>query len=100
MRKNNNNKTQYTTIHVPVALAELIDALLDSGQFAYASRSEFVKDAIRHSLVEHGFYPNSSWLERTLTDKRLDQHLNKRIKQLKELRSLALQNGDGEEFPK
>jgi Arc/MetJ-type ribon-helix-helix transcriptional regulator len=57
-------KTEYTTIHIPKVLAELIDKLIEHGEFAYSSRSEFVKDAIRRVLEQYGFYPpNSQKLE-------------------------------------
>jgi len=50
---------KYTTVHIPNALAILIDKLIDSGDFAYSSRSEFIKDAIRRFLEYHGHYPQS-----------------------------------------
>ena len=43
MEKNTNRK--YTTVHIPRALAELINKIIENGEFAYASRSEFIKDA-------------------------------------------------------
>ena len=83
---------EYTTVHIPTALARFIDELIDSGEFAYTSRSEFVKDAIRRSLETHGFYPRkpNALLERTLSTEELQKDLNERIKQLKELRSLLV----------
>jgi len=81
---------KYTTIHIPTNLAKLIDNLIDSEDFAYSSRSEFVKDAIRRSLEKHGFYPSSSWLQRALSNPTLLEELTEKIKQLKELRSLSL----------
>lgn len=50
-------KTSYTTVHIPTDLAELIDSMVENGRFAYASRSEFVKDAVRRFLEYHGHYP-------------------------------------------
>ena len=50
---------KYTTVHIPDTLAILIDKLIDSGNFAYSSRSEFIKDAIRRFLEYHGSYPQS-----------------------------------------
>lgn len=58
--KNPAEKTKYTTIHVPVVLANLIDDLVNSGAFAYSGRSEFVKDALRRFLEKHGHYPKHS----------------------------------------
>jgi len=37
-------------------LAVLIDELIECGEFAYSSRSEFVKDAVRRHLEYHGYY--------------------------------------------
>jgi hypothetical protein len=48
--------TKYTTVHIPNVLAILINKLIDSGEFAYSSRSEFVKDALRRFLGYHGYY--------------------------------------------
>jgi Arc/MetJ-type ribon-helix-helix transcriptional regulator len=36
-------KTEYTTIHIPKVLAELIDKLIKNGEFAYSSRSDLLK---------------------------------------------------------
>lgn len=82
----------YTTVHIPTALATFIDELIDSGEFAYTSRSEFVKDAVRRSLEKHGFYPKSpkSLLEKALSKEEIQKDLNEKIKQLKELRSILL----------
>jgi Arc/MetJ-type ribon-helix-helix transcriptional regulator len=84
---------QYTTVHIPTALAMFIDELIDSGEFAYTSRSEFVKDAIRRSLETHGFYPRKpkSLLEKALSTEELQKDVNERIEQLKELRSLLVE---------
>jgi Arc/MetJ-type ribon-helix-helix transcriptional regulator len=54
------SKVKYTTIHIPQVLASIIDDLIRSGEFAYSSRSEFVKDALRRYLEEHGYYPRHS----------------------------------------
>ena len=75
---------KYTTIHIPIALANLIDNLIDNGEFAYSSRSEFVKDSIRRSLERHGFYPNRSWQKKSLTSETFLQDLAVKIQQLKE----------------
>jgi len=57
-------KTEYTTIHIPKVLAGLIDKLVENGEFAYSSCSEFAKDAIRRFLEQYGYYPpNSQKLE-------------------------------------
>jgi len=55
-------KTKYTTVHIPKTLANLIDRLVENGEFAYSSRSEFVKDAIRRFLEGYGYYPPDSRL--------------------------------------
>ena len=73
---------KYTTIHIPVALANLIDNLIDNGEFAYSSRSEFVKDAIRRSLEKHGFYPNKSWNKKSITSETFLQDLAEKIKKM------------------
>lgn len=54
-----NTKRKYTTVHIPRALAELIDKIIENGEFAYASRSEFIKDAVRRFLEYHGYYPQN-----------------------------------------
>jgi Arc/MetJ-type ribon-helix-helix transcriptional regulator len=38
---------EYTTVHIPKGLAVAIDRVLEAG--AYASRSEFIKEAIRRT---------------------------------------------------
>jgi Arc/MetJ-type ribon-helix-helix transcriptional regulator len=43
---------EYTTVHIPKALVVAIDKVLEAG--AYASRSEFVKEAIRRHLETYG----------------------------------------------
>jgi len=84
---------KYTTIHIPTALAKFIDALIDEGEFAYTSRSEFVKDSIRRSLETHGYYPkvSKSLLEEAFASEKFEKILNKRIMQLKEFRELLLE---------
>lgn len=52
-----NSKGKYTTVHIPSTLAVLIDDMLIDGEFAYASRSEYIKDAVRRHLEYHGYYP-------------------------------------------
>ena len=85
-------RQRYTTIHIPVALAKLIDNLIDTGDFAYTSRAEFVKDAIRRALEKHGFYPGGSrsLLDMDLNNEKIQEELAKRINRLKELRSLLV----------
>jgi Arc/MetJ-type ribon-helix-helix transcriptional regulator len=55
-------KMKYTTVHIPNALAILIDKLIEGGEFDYSSRSEFLKDAIRRFLEYYGYYPQSDIL--------------------------------------
>jgi Arc/MetJ-type ribon-helix-helix transcriptional regulator len=43
-------KRNYTTISLPLVLAEKIDKLLESGRTGYTDRSDFVLDAIRRRL--------------------------------------------------
>jgi len=43
---------EHTTIHIPKALAVVIDEVLEAG--VYSSRSEFVKEAIRKHLNDSG----------------------------------------------
>ena len=47
-----NDKRRYTTVHIPASLAETIDELIVSERYAYSSRAEFIKDAIRR-FVEY-----------------------------------------------
>lgn len=85
-------RQKYTTIHIPVALAKLIDDLIGTGEFAYTSRAEFVKDSIRRALEKHGFYPKGSknFLNMDLDNEKMQEELNRRINHLKELRSLLV----------
>ena len=50
-------KIKYTTVHIPTILAQSIDDIIENGELAYASRSEFIKDAIRRFLEYYGRYP-------------------------------------------
>jgi Arc/MetJ-type ribon-helix-helix transcriptional regulator len=54
-----NHSLKYTTVHIPESLAVLIDKLIENEEFAYTSRSEFIKDAVRKSLKYHGYYPQA-----------------------------------------
>lgn len=87
-------KKGYTTVHIPTALARFIDELIDSEEFAYTSRSEFVKDAIRRALEKHGFYPKTPnlLLESALSNEEFGKRLNTKIRQLKELKAMLLAN--------
>lgn len=53
----NAEKGKYTTVHIPSVLAALIDEIIEDQEFAYASRSEFIKDAVRRFLEYYGYYP-------------------------------------------
>lgn len=52
-------KIKYTTVHIPTVLAKTIDEVIENGELAYASRSEFIKDAIRRFLEYYGYYPRN-----------------------------------------
>jgi len=54
-----NGKDKYTTVHIPTTLAESIDGIIERERYAYSSRSEFIKDAIRRFLEYYGYYPLS-----------------------------------------
>ena len=58
--KNVKGKIKYTTVHIPTVLAQLIDEIIENGELAYASRSEFIKDAIRRFLEYYGSYPRKN----------------------------------------
>jgi metal-responsive CopG/Arc/MetJ family transcriptional regulator len=92
-------KMKYTTVHIPDVLAILIDKLIDSGEFAYSSRSEFVKDALRRFLEYHGYYPISGismekskiTISPSLNREDLDKtiaEINAKIKMLHDMKSL------------
>jgi Arc/MetJ-type ribon-helix-helix transcriptional regulator len=48
---------KYTTVHIPTVLAEVIDEIIENGECAYSSRSEFIKDAARRLLEHYAYYP-------------------------------------------
>jgi len=52
-------KIKYTTVHIPTVLAKMIDEVIENGELAYASRSEFIKDGIRRFLEYYGHYPRN-----------------------------------------
>jgi len=56
-------KGKYTTVHIPTVLADLIDEIIKKEKYAYASRSEFIKDAVRRFLEYYGYYPRKEKLE-------------------------------------
>lgn len=49
--KHSNNEG-YVTLKIPVALAEEIDQLIESGTLGYRSRAEMVNDAIRRRIEQ------------------------------------------------
>lgn len=53
------SKIKYTTVHIPTVLAKIVDEVIENGELAYASRSEFIKDAIRRFLEYYGYYPRN-----------------------------------------
>jgi metal-responsive CopG/Arc/MetJ family transcriptional regulator len=69
MEKNGKNK--YTTVHIPTTLAEVIDEIIESERYAYSSRSEFIKDAIRRFLEYYSYYPSSK-----RNSKKEEQHVD------------------------
>ena len=44
--------TEYVTIKIPVPLADVIDDLIQGGE--YSSRAEYVKEVIRNDLRKRG----------------------------------------------
>lgn len=52
-------RIKYTTVHIPTVLAKVVDEFIENGELAYASRSEFIKDAIRRFLEYYGYYPRN-----------------------------------------
>ena len=61
-------KIKYATVHIPTVLAKVVDEFIENGELAYASRSEFIKDAIRRFLEYYGYYPRN---ERTVKNNAL-----------------------------
>jgi metal-responsive CopG/Arc/MetJ family transcriptional regulator len=43
---------KYTSVSIPIVLAEEIDRVVESGRYGYKNRPEFVCDAIRRRLEE------------------------------------------------
>jgi len=50
----NRKKRSYTTINIPWALMDRIDAVLEKDDNGYARRSDFIYDCIRRRLRELG----------------------------------------------
>jgi Arc/MetJ-type ribon-helix-helix transcriptional regulator len=48
----NKEERDYTTVSIPLSLAERIDKLVNKG--SYSNRPDFVRDAIRRLLEEKG----------------------------------------------
>ena len=67
-------KIEYTTVHIPKALADLIDKLVNDRKLAYSSRSEFVKDAIRRFLEGYDYYPPNSKMQVETSTSLLPMH--------------------------
>ncbi len=44
--------TEYRNIKIPVPLADIIDGLIESGE--YSSRADYVKDVTRNDLRKRG----------------------------------------------
>ena len=96
-------KMKYATVHIPENLAILIDKLIENGEFAYSSRSEFVKDAIRRHLEYHGYHPQSGILieksKVTINPSLLNKgnkdvvaEINTKIKMLNEMKELLVKD--------
>lgn len=96
-------KIKYTTVHIPEPLATLIDKLIKSGEFAYSSRSEFIKDALRRFLEYHGYYPQAGislekskiTINPSLTSEDLDKivmDINSKIKMLNDMKKCLMKN--------
>ena len=49
--------TEYKSIKIPVPLADVIDGLIQGGE--YSSRAEYVKEAIRNDLRKRGLLGGS-----------------------------------------
>ncbi len=49
--------TEYRNIKIPVPLADIIDGLIQGGE--YSSRAEYVKEAIRNDLRKRGLLGGS-----------------------------------------
>ena len=49
--------TEYRSIKIPVPLADIIDGLIQGGE--YSSRAEYVKEAIRNDLRKRGLLGGS-----------------------------------------
>ncbi len=47
-------RRDYTTVSVPLALMDKIDSVIESRNHGYASRTDFIYDAIRARLRELG----------------------------------------------
>ena len=47
-------RRDYTTVSIPFALMDKIDTVIDSKNHGYASRSDFIYDALRSRLRELG----------------------------------------------
>jgi metal-responsive CopG/Arc/MetJ family transcriptional regulator len=50
--KNTTSNAEYVTFHIPKALADEIDGILQSGVLGYRSRAELVADAVRRRIEE------------------------------------------------
>ena len=53
MSNGNNTEQGSTNVTIPLGLADQIDKIVECHQFGFLSRAEFVKDAIRKSLVKY-----------------------------------------------
>jgi len=84
----NNGKGKYTTVHIPTALAEAIDEIIESERYAYSSRSEFIKDAIRRFLEYYNYYPASK-----RNSRREELHLDLTQEDIAKLLTQIVKNG-------
>ena len=54
MAKGKGEKRDYTTVSLPWALVDKIDAVVESQKYGYRNRSDFILDSIRKRLRELG----------------------------------------------
>ncbi len=52
--KKKSKKNIYTSVSIPITLAQRIDDVVESGKYGYQNRADFVLEAIRKRLRELG----------------------------------------------
>ncbi|MEM2122928.1 MAG: ribbon-helix-helix domain-containing protein [Candidatus Bathyarchaeia archaeon] len=48
---------RWTTIAIPQEIAQLIDKVVESQQYGFRSRTDFILEAVKLRLKELGYYP-------------------------------------------